>query len=71
MEDLFWNKKCFLIVKLLISVLSFFPIYLEGVFKSFSYFEYSNMIYFLSEENMNIWEEHQKMKIVCAHEYAH
>lgn len=35
----------------------FFPICLRAVFSSFSYLEYSGIIYFLSEEYVSIWEE--------------
>lgn len=56
-------------MKLFVLILSF-TIYLEAVFRSFGYLQYSNVIYFLSEEYMSVWEEHQEMKIVCVHEHA-
>jgi len=57
-------------VKLFVLILSF-PIYLGDVFRNFGYLQYSNMIYFLSEEYMSMWEEHQEMRIVCVYEHAH
>lgn len=67
---MFCNQKCFLTVKLFVLILSF-HIYLGAVFRSFGYLQYSNMIYFLSEEYTSIWEEHQKVKIVCVYKHAH
>lgn len=47
------------------------PIYLRAVFRSFGYLQYSEIIYFFSEEYVSIWEENQDMKIVCIYECAY